>query len=681
MKDVDLPKAIHNEEIIIAKLDEMYENGDDCIHPFSREPVTDSEYDAIKRKLFLIYPESQVFNKVVSGIKGHGRKKIKHDPPMTSIDKCNGTEEEKGKILKKWLGERIPLNKIKDKNLFCMSLKYDGVALSLTYKDGKLQTAALRSDGIMGEEVTASVKNIDGISLRLPIPISCTIRGEVICLKSKFVKVNEKLEQMGMPTKANPRNHAAGVLHRENSDEVKDMGLEFVAYNIINFEDAPYKTEIERANWAVENLNLNYIRIVPFDFFLLEKWEETHRQLDFLVDGVVIAANNIEHQEGLGTVGSSVTGNPKGKIAYKFADEVKQVIVKDVVWDTGRTGHITPVLHFDGVNLEGTVVSKCTAHNAGVIINDKIGIGSIIEVIKSGKIIPKLKRVVKSKGFSGLPDKCPVCDSFLHRVNGKDGAQSLFCENSNCASQMMKNVIHYLNIIGVKGVGEYVLNKISEHNSCLDINLLYSLSYQQLIDEFGISPRTALLTVARIHMIKSAEKMEDDELKTEIKRIFDKKKKIPIATFFAALGIKEAGKEAGKLLSSHFGSWASIRSSSATDLENIAGIGPVSAKNICKFFNDLGKGIDDLLKNHIELELPLKGILTGKSFVFTGGFTDGKKKWQLEVEKAGGQVKGSVSKQVDFVIVGTDSGNKSKKAKELGIKTIDINELQNILKD
>ena len=683
-KKVDT-KRIKELEEIITSLDTFYEIGEDCINPITGEIVLDNEYDALKKELISLNPESKVLSTVTASKSKIVGKKIKHDPPMTSINKCNGTEEEKMKTLYKWFEDcrKIDSDLRGQKSydgwlskFFCMSFKHDGLALSLEYEDGILKRAGLRSkSGKDGIDVTDKTKYIEGIPQKLPISISCIIRGEVETPKSEF---KNQCKKLGEKAKANPRAHTAGSMNQKTAEQMKDRGLKFTAYNILKLKDPPYSTEIERASWAEEELNLNFVKTLSFSIAKLEVFEEQHRKLDFMVDGAVISINDLEIQKKMGTTGDKDTGNPKGKIAWKFKDEVKSTIINDIIWQTGRTGNITPVLIIDPIQLEGTTVSKCTAHNIGIIKHKGIGIGTTVEIIKSGKIIPKLHKVIKTIGSANIPSSCPSCGGDVFEVEGADEALSLVCDNLSCPAQNAKNLYHYLKTLGCKGIAESTIYKLADTGLLTKRSDFYKLTLDKLLNN-GITERTAVLILARIWMIPSPEQEKDNTiLKDKLKKI--NKITVPMEKFIASFGMDGAGKEVGRLLSKKYKDFNKIRNLTPTELESIDGIGFVTANSVIDFFTKNGKEIEELLK-FIEIETPkdVEGKLKGKKFVLSGSFEGGKSKWKKIIENNGGEVKGSISKKIDYLIAGEGSGSKSAKASDLGVPIIDINKLKRMI--
>jgi DNA ligase (NAD+) len=613
---------------------------------------------------------------------------VVHNPPMTSINKCNGTEKEKETVLYKWFEDCRKIDKDISRqkhypgwleSFFCMSFKHDGLALSLEYENGELTRAGLRSkSGKDGINVTEKTKYIKGIPQKLSLPITCIVRGEVETSISEF---NRQCDLLGDEAKANPRAHTAGSMNQKTAEQMKDRGLQFVAYNIIGLKNPPYKTEIERAQWAEKELNLNFVKTIPFTQSMLETFEAQHRTLDFMVDGAVISVNELDLQAELGRTGDKETGNPKGKIAFKFKDEIKKTIVKDIVWQTGRTGNITPVLIIEPIQLEGTTVSKCTAHNLGIITSNKIGVGSEVEIIKSGKIIPKIKSVINGTGSPKIPTSCPACGGKVREVLGYGETLSLVCMGENCPAQNVKELNHFLKILGVKGISESTILKLIETGVLQKRSDFYSIWFDNLIKN-GFSERIAILIDARIQMIKAPESIKDNkDLVSQIVEAHSKKKRIPMEKFIAAFGIGGAGKEVGRILTDEYGDFDKIRNLTIEELEQIDGIGPITAISLCEFFKENKNEIDALLK-YFELEAPIiiDGKFSGKTFVLSGSLEGGKEYWKKEIEAKGGEIKGSVSKKIDYLVAGEGSGAKSEKALSLNIPILDTTALEEMLK-
>jgi DNA ligase (NAD+) len=689
-------------ERIISHLDTLYERGEDCLHPDNGSITTDGEYDALRRELQSLRPDSQLFDTATASLVESEVRKIVHDPPMTSIEKASheevATQEE---VLFKWLTDctedataevrngattKLAGKSYKEadvtfaKDYFYQAYKLDGVAMGLYYEDGKLVGAGLRPrDGIHGEDVTAQVKYVDDIPTTLKEKVTCSIRGELICKLSDFEKVQSELEEAGAKLRANPRNHAAGGIRQfKDAKKTKLMRLSFVAYSIERLANPPFKTEVERAEWCTKKLGVNYIETKLFKFADLAKMEKELTQLDFEVDGVIVGVNNLEDQEQLGRRGDRKTGNPRGKIAWKFREEEATPVIKEIEWQTGRTGKIVGVAIFDPVRLAGTNVSRATLHNAGFMQRNLITIGSMIAVRKAGKIIPKVTRVVSGEGQPEFPDVCPSCvaETTLEQ-GGNENMLELVCNNEDCAAQNISTLCHYLSTFGVLGLGESRVTQLVEGGVVATPADFYRLDLETA-ESCGLSRRQSLLAIGGIQLIPAPEKLDDETLETRIAAAKESKKPIPLWQLFATFGIDSAGKAAGKALSDHFGSFQTIRDASVDELEVVNDVGAKTAQTIYSYLSEHRDQIDDLL-DFVEPELPKTGKLTGQAFCFSGGFPEGKRHWEQQVEDLGGKCTGSVSKKTNYLVAGSGSGSKSVKADKLGIQIILIEDLKKML--
>lgn len=671
-------------EATIPVLDTLYEEGEDCIHPLTGKLVTDPEYDAMRARLAFLAPKSPVLKDVTASTVSIFVKKVKHNPPMVSIHKAIGTLDDRNKELERWkrdvvkeLGYKDPVEK-----WAVQAYKLDGVACALYYEKGKLVSVGLRPrDGVTGEDVTENAKHIEGVITQLPVPITGTIRGEIICKKSIFEKIkadwqNAKYDLGSEPK--NPRNYAAGSIRQfKNPLITKERQLTFIAYVIIS-DDVKEMDEVERAKWSNKELKVPYVQTRPYRYDDLDKLEKMAENVDYEVDGVVLSVRNIDDREQMGHHGGSATNPPKGRLAWKFEEEHADPKVKEITWETGRTGALIPVLEFPGVQLAGTTVSRCTGHNIGFLRRSKIGVGTTVRIIKSGKIIPKVVGVISGHTDPDYPKKCPTCGHATVVEKGNDPDMlELMCPNLSCGARAVSSICHYLSTLGVKGVAESTVQKLYDAKLVKTLDNLYTLTSKQLVD-IGMGDRNSRLCVARIHMIDQAEKIDDKELDDSIFKLIGKMKEVPLWQFFAALGIEGSGKTAGRALVSHFGNFQAIMNAKEKDLAEVDGIGDKSAKVIADFFKHNKQLVLSLLE-YVELLLPQGGKLSGKTFCLTGGFPGGKSSIEKRIEDVGGKTSGSVSKKVDFVVVGTDAGSKEKKADELGIKKITLSELEKML--
>ena len=693
-------------ELVIETLDTAFEIGDDCIHPVTNKIVSNTEYDLLRKRLKDIAPDSRIF-KTVTASKPINNKKVTHNPPMTSISKAIGTLPEKTATLKDYIEKvKAELSYKEPEKELVQAYKRDGVAVSLYYENGKFVRAGLRpGNGQDGEDVTENVQYIEGVAKELwehdahgkPIrflPVTCAIRGEIECLKSVFNEIvkdwqNAKYDLDSEPK--NPRNYAAGSVRQFTNPKItKERRLSFTGYSILGWHSAdktlsktPFTTEIERAKYCNAKLRIPFVQVRPFRWEDLQKMEDNISELDYEVDGAVISVNNLEDAEQMGTHGNTQTGNPKAKIAWKFIEESAIVKIKNIEWTPGRSGKLTPVAQFDGVQLDGTTVRQCTVHSLGFLDGSskaslgQINVGATVRIIKSGKIIPKIIEVISCQGNLGVPTVCPSCASKLEVVQGGDG-KDLVCNNEFCSERAIARLTHYLSTLGVKGVSDSIVNKLLESNLVKYPSDFYHLTLAKL-EKIGYSKRQSLLIVSRIFMYADAEHATDEELEKFISKLKTKKLAVSAAKLFAALGIPTTGKTAGQSLIAHFKNFEAIKDATLEELQEVEGMGQISAESIVGFMKKYKNIVDGLLES-LEPEGVKVGKLTGYTFVFTGGFEDGgKQKWETKVAELGGTISGQVGKNTSYVVVGTDAGSKEQKATQLGIKKLSLEDLKKML--
>lgn len=708
MKQLD-PEVLEL-ETVIETLDTLYEAGDDCIHPVTNKVVSDKEYDTLRKRLLDLHPESYIFKDVTASKVVHNSKKVKHNPPMVSLSKAIGPLEERTDTLKDFIGKvkaelSIPGNGEEAEKVLVQTYKRDGVAVAIYYEHGKLVRAGLRPrNGTDGEDVTENIKHVEGVPTELWehdkdgkrvkfLDVTCSIRGEIECKKSVFRKVVEDWQdkKYDLATEPkNPRNYSAGSIRQFSNPEItKERRLSFTGYSILGWHakgsgGAPFKTEIERAKYSNAVLRIPFVQVRPFRWVDLKTLEELQGQLDYEVDGIVISVNNLEDCEQMGTHGGGPTGNPKGKIAWKFAEESAVVEIDSITWTPGRSGKLTPVLNFKGVKLDGTTVSQCTGHSLGFLDGtSKASLGEItkwteVRIVKSGKIIPKVIEIVKPWAHAKLevPSKCPSCGGKLEIRQGGDG-KDLVCNSDYCGVRATARLVHYLSTIGVKGISDSIVTRLLEEKLLQYPDEFYSLDHKKL-QGIGYSKRQALLIEARIWMHEDPAHATDEELLAYLKKMEKEPIRVPAWQLFAAFGIPGAGKTAGQALVNHFGTFDAIQKADRKQLLEVDGLGETSVQAILDFFDEYDGMVNYLLKS-IEPEGKKQGKLSGKTFVFTGGFDGGKAAWETKVRDQGATVSSSVGSKTDFVVVGTDAGSKEAKAKQLGIKMLTPEQLEKML--
>jgi len=679
-----IPQNVDLLEALVIHLATLYDQGEDCVD-FDGEEVSNPEYDALVRELRNKRPDSRAFDKnsTSPSVYVPTGNLVVHNPPMTSIAKADGVHKED--IYKDWISQCCKTLGYEDPPKpfrFSQSLKHDGVATRIYYEKGKLVKAGLRpKNGVNGIDITANVQYVTGIPQSLPQPWTMAIAGELECLLSDFKLVQAERAAAGEDPRKNPRNHTYGSINQhKDPSKTKDGKLSFMAYAILNFDQAAdfYKTEVERAKWCNQTLKIPYVRTSLHDFEDLAEMEAKVPDLPYEVDGVVLKVNNLEDQEQLGNSGDTPTGDPRGALAWKFAEEEATAETSQLVWRANRTGRVTPVVVFTkGVYLAGTIVSRATCSNYGWLTRAGIGAGTVVTVIKAGKIIPKVIKVISGKVDKiDYPKDCPSCNNALDIIDGHGINKELMCLNQLCPAKQIRGFVFYLTNIDAKGIGDSVMEQILESGKVHSRADLYTLSVDDLC-ACQFSEREALLVLATIHMVKPVK--NNDKLLANITAARAKKKIVPGWQFFAALGISGAGKTYGKDLFEHFGNFDKIMNASVEELIEVEGIGKITAESIRNYFAAHKPEVLELLQ-HIELELPKTGgILDGVTFVLSGSFDDGKSHWEKRIQDAGGKCGSSVSAKTQYLVAGPGAGSKLERAKELEVKVIDVKELEKML--
>jgi DNA ligase (NAD+) len=645
---------------------------------FDGTEITDPEYDALIRQLKSLDPDSPaLLGTSPSEAKSKG-KIVVHDPPMTSIAKADG--ENKEAIYQKWINDccqRLGVHEIE----IAQSYKHDGIALRVNYVKGKLVSAGLRPrDGIHGTDVTSHVKYIAGVPNKLPLPLTLSLNGEIECWHEDFEKVNAARDAVGEEPYKNPRNYTAGCLGRDDAEVNKDAGLRVTWYGISGFKDwhKYYKTEVERSVWAHQSLKLDTFVIVDVhEFSHLKILEQDSEQLSYYTDGIVLKVNNLELQEELGHVGDNPANEPRGALAWKFAEESCEAVISRIEWNASRTGRIVPTAIFDvPFVLNETANTRATCNNYGWMESQGLGAGAKVRCIKGGKIIPKIVEVLVPVNDIGAPTHCPSCGFTLTFAgNEKSGSKDLVCVDSKCPSKHVKSWTYYFQKIGGKGLGLATMEKIFHSGKVHTLVDLYKLKLSDLIAA-GLTERQSLLALATIHMVQPVD--DNAELLAAIEKA--PKHKLPAWQFISALGIDGAGSSIAKALIQRFGDLDKIINATEAELEQVEGIGSITAGLIVFYFL-LNKDMVKELSQCVDLELPKTGSLTNMNFVLTGSFALGKKHWEQRIVEKGGNVQSSVGKTTNFLVQefgktdGTPS-EKEKKANLLGVKILSVKELE-----
>ena len=635
--------------------------------------ISDYEYDTMNNRLKeiekahpdWIVPESpsqRVGWKAEKGIL------VKHNVPMLSLQDVFEKEDvyEFVNSMREEFGDEAE---------FLVETKIDGLSMALRYEEGELKLAVTRGDGITeGEDVTMNARQIPDVvrQLKEPVPY-IEIRGEVYMTRKAFEAVNAKAEEEGKKTFANPRNCAAGTLRQIDTRITKERGLSLFIFNVQETRGVTFNTHLE----GYEYLRRNGVKVIEQCFKCRtadEVWDAIQKigamrgDLEYDIDGAVVKLNNLSERAKLG----NTIKFPRWAIAYKYPPEVKETRLLDVEVNTGRTGRVTPVAVFEPISLCGTMVSRATLHNQDFITQMGLGIGDTILVYKSGEIIPKVKGVVESKRPSDwqpyvMPDVCPVCG---HRLVKEADAADYKCVNLSCPATVAGRIINFVSrdCMDVKGFGDEYIRKLVELGYLKDIADIYTLK----------DKRDRLIEEKVLGLEKNTDKLLDA---IESSRVSS-----PAERVLGGLGVPGVGKATAKELIRTFGSIDSVASADIEALVNTSDIGEISANAIHDFFRDEGNAalIARLKAAGVKFEKEAaenaSDKLAGLTFCITGTLPGmGRDEATALIENNGGKVTSSVSKKTSYLLMGADAGSKERKARDLGVTIIDLEQLKAML--
>lgn len=547
--------------------------------------------------------------------------------------------------------------------------KIDGLSVSLEYENGSFVRGSTRGDGFIGEDVTANLKTIKSIPLKLKENLPyLEVRGEVYMPVSVFEELVKSQEDNGEAPFKNPRNAAAGSLRQKNPKIAAKRKLDIFVFNVQQIDGKKLTSHKQSLDYLKElgfKVISDYTRVNSYEKIseCINEIEENRGKYSFDIDGVVVKVDDFAQRERLGAT-SKV---PKWAVAYKFPPEEKKTKLIDIEVNVGRTGAITPVAIFEPVMLAGTSVSRATLHNQNFIDEKDIRIGDEIMVRKAGEIIPE---VISSISHSEnlvpykLPDICPACGSKTTRYADEAVIQ---CTNPDCPAQIKRNIIHFASkgAMNIDGMGEAVVGMLLDSKLIKNIDDIYNLKVTELetLERFGR---------------KSAENLV---------AAIEKSKKNPLDRVIFGLGIRNIGSAAAKLLCEKFGSIDKIISATAEEISEIDGFGEVMSKNVAEAFSnpDFIKLINALREKGVEMEFTPKASndsrFSGMTFVLTGTLPTLKRdEAKAIIESFGGKASGSVSKKTTYVLAGEEAGSKLTKAEELGLTIIDEKEFLEMIK-
>lgn len=571
--------------------------------------------------------------------------KERHEKPMLSLDKTKDVE-----ALRSWLGSRKGM----------LSWKLDGLTLVLTYRGGSLEKAVTRGNGEVGEVVTNNVKVFKNIPLAIPYKGDLVLRGEAVISYSDFNRINEELIDATIKYK-NPRNLCSGSVRQLNNRVTSERNVNFFAFSLVRADGVDFgNSRAAQLEW-LRSQGFDVVEYRMVDAETVEeavRWFAEHVEgYDLPTDGLVLAFDDIAYGESLGTTAKF----PRDSIAFKWRDEIKETVIKEIEWSASRTGLINPIAIFGPVELEGTTVSRASLHNISIMEELQVGIGDTVSVYKANMIIPQIHENLTRSGNLQIPDKCPVCGGPAEIRQNSD-VKYLYCPNKNCAAKHIKKFTHFVSrdAMNVEGLSEATIEKFVSAGLIRDYADIYRLAQHR-------------------EKIVSMEGFGEKSFANLIESV-DRSRKTTAVRLLYGLGIPNIGLSNAKLICRRFGhDWSSIENATYEQLTEINGIGDVMAEAFVRYFSDEEnrKAVHDIL-TEIELEKPdapaNAQLLENITFVITGSLERfGNRKELVDyIESRGGKVSGSVSAKTDYLVNNdiTSNSTKNRKARELGIPVI-----------
>ena len=585
---------------------------------------------------------------------------VAHPVPLESLEDVFDSNEVKDFLAK--VLDTLPQAE------YSVEPKVDGLSVALEYRDGVFFQGATRGDGRVGEDVTGNLRTIRSIPMVLPEKLPrLIVRGEVYMARSVFEEINEQLELEGKPLMANPRNAAAGSLRQKDPRICARRRLDIAVFNLQLAEGRHFTTHAE----TIDYLAAQGFPVIPHATLSgaeeilrqIEKLGDTRMEFPFDIDGAVVKLNNLSDREILGSTAKC----PKWAVAYKYPPEKKESRVMDIMVQVGRTGVLTPKAVLEPVRLAGTTVTNATLHNQDYVTEKDIRVGDTVVVQKAGEIIPEIVSVVREKRPEGttpyhLPETCPVCGAPVER--DPDGA-AIRCTGAECPAQLLRNLIHFASrdAMDIDGVGPAVMRQLIESGLVSNPADLYDLRAEQLADLERMGTKSAQNAVDAI----------------------TKSKENDLWRLIFALGIRQVGAKAAKILAAHFGSMEALRRAAAEELTQIDDVGAVTADYIIRWMSsDQAADLLERLKAAgVNMESRQKLVdrrFAGMTFVLTGALSHFTREEAGEmIEQRGGKASASVSKKTTYVVAGENAGSKLKKAQELNIPVLSEEEFLALL--
>jgi len=635
----------------------------DCLYYVKNQPeISDAEYDRLFERLQdiedqfpdLVTPDSPT--RRVGAPPASSHPTVEHVAPMLSLNAAHEAGEVRDflKFIGQDVGDDAPL---------VLEPKFDGLSVELVYEDGIFSRGVTRGDGQSGEEITDNLATIGALPLRLQnaddTPKRLAVRGEVFLPKAEFHKANKQRIERGEEPFANPRNAAAGLARRLDSEAVAQYPLDIYVYDLLDADTNKWSshwTLLEQFHdWGFRT-NPHNKRLAGFDEVeaaysdLLEQRDD----LDYEIDGVVLKLDDLAAREKLGTRARS----PRWAVAWKFPPREEETTIADIVVQVGRTGILTPVALLEPVDVSGVTISRATLHNAEEVARKDLRMGDTVRIKRAGDVIPEVAERVPQPGVARgpefeMPDTCPSCGTAVV----KEGAYVICPAGIACPAQLKGHLTHYgaREAMDIDGLGEKTAQQLVERGMVADLADLYALSKADLSTLESFAETSAQNLYAAIHGNTSP----------------------PLDRFLYALGIRHVGARTARLIARELGTLDAVASADTDTLRAILDIGPEVAQSVAEFFDTERnrKVLERIREAGVEpkeVATPEATPLEGKTFVFTGAlerFT--REEAERKVEALGGRATSSVSSNTDYVVAGTDPGQKLEEARELGVKVLD----------
>jgi DNA ligase (NAD+) len=643
----------------IKELTEIINQANYDYHTLDQPTITDYQYDQYQKELLELeqkYPAYKLDNSPtdkVGGVVLDSFKKVTHQVPMMSLSNVFNQEELRA------FDDRI--KKVTQDYAYLSELKIDGLAVSILYENGKFVRAATRGNGLIGEDISENVKTIKSLPLRLNQEIDIEVRGEIFMPHKSFNQLNNERLEQNLPLFANPRNAAAGTIRQLDSKVAAKRNLDIFLYQIVDAKSY-VNTQLEALELLKKlglKVNPHYETSSNVDQLIkqIDQYDLLRKKLNYETDGVVIKINAFNLHETIGYTAK----HPKWATAYKFQAESAITLLKDITFQIGRTGVVTPVAELEPIVISGSKVSRATLHNEDYIKAKDIRIGDMVKVHKAGEIIPEVIEVDLTQRKNQDPfemiNECPVCGAPLER---KQGEADHFCTNNDCPGKHINQLIHFSSRVAmdIDTLGEKVVETLHELGFLNTISDIYTLKNHE-------------------EELKGLPGFADKKVEKLISAIEDSKKQSFDKLIFG-LGIKHVGAKVAKVLVSNFSNIEQLANATYDDLVEINEIGEMIATSITSYFEkpENIQLIEQLKSHGLNMTFEQKKVIehefNQKTFVLTGKLeTYTRDEAQEIIEKLGGKVSSSVSKKTDYVLAGSDAGSKLSKANQLGVTVLD----------